>query len=101
MALYRQSIPAIELSLEKSTDNIPNDGHFYVLLRGEVKGRFRTKYKALALYRTLLKESGFKPQPVQVRTDSSRETVERYMDELESYWSDSHTHRRRGGKGRY
>ena len=101
MELYRQAILAIGLSLERATDRVPKDGFFYVLLDGEIKGRFRTKSKALSLYRALLEQSGHKPQPVQVSVDSTRENVERYLDELESYWSDSHTHRRRGGKGRY
>ena len=101
MELYRQAIPAIGLSLERATDRVPKDGSFYVLLDGEIKGRFRTKSKALSLYRSLLEQSGHKPQPIQVSVDSTRENVERYLDELESYWSDSHTHRKRGGKGRY
>ena len=101
MVLYRQAIPAIGLSLERATDRVPKDGFFYVLLDGEIKGRFRTKSKALSLYRALLEQSGHKPQPVEVSVDAGRENVERYLDELESYWVDSHTHRRRGGKGRY
>ena len=101
MQLYRQAIPAIGLSMERATDQVPKDGFFYVLLHGEIKGRFRTKSKALSLYRALLEQSGHKPQPVQVSVDAARENVERYLDELESYWSDSHTHSKRGGKGRY
>jgi len=101
MQLYRQATPAIGLSLERATDRVPKDGFFYVLLDGEIKGRFRTKSKALSLYRALLAQSGHKPQPVQISVNAARENVERYLDELESYWSDSHTHRKRGGKGRY
>lgn len=101
MELYRQAIPAISLSLERATPHVPNDGFFYVILDGEVKGRFRTRSKALALYKTLLEESGYKPQPVERPADPGRETVERYLDELEAYWSDSHSHRRRGGKSMY
>jgi hypothetical protein len=101
MQLYRQSIPAIGLSLERATENVPKDGFFYVLLKGEIKGRFRTKGSALALYRELLKESGYKPPPVAASVDASRENVERYLDELETYWSDTHRHRRRGGKTMY
>ena len=98
-ALYRQSIPAIHLSLERATENVPNDGWFYVLLRDEIKGRFRTKSEALALYRTLLSESGYTPPPVE--PSSRNETVERYLDDLEAYWTESHRHHRRGGKTMY
>lgn len=101
MGLYRQSIPAIDLSLERSTGNVPDDGYFYVLSKGGIKGRFRTKNKALVMYRALLEESGHKPQPVEAAADPSHETVERYLDELETYWLDSHRHKRRGGKTMY
>lgn len=101
MQMYRQSVPAIGLSLERATERVPKDGFFYVLLKDEIKGRFRTKSKALSLYRSLLEESGYKPQPAETSFDAARENVERYLDELESYWSDSHTHRRRGGKTMY
>ena len=101
MDLYRQSIAAIGLSLERSTERVPKDGYFYVLLKGEIKGRFRTKGSALAMYRAILKKSGYKPPPVEAAADVSRETVERYLDDLETYWSDSHRHKRRGGKTMY
>lgn len=101
MESYSQSIPAIGLSLERSTERVPKDGYFYVLLRGEIKGRFRTKSSALAMYRAILEESGYKPSPVAASGDASRETVERYLDDLETYWSEAHRHRRRGGKTMY
>jgi hypothetical protein len=101
MESYRQSVPAIGLSLERETSSVPRDGHFYVLLNGEIKGRFRTMRQALALYKSLLKESGYTPPPVDRKHDPAREAVERYMDELESYWADSHKHARSGGKTMY
>ena len=101
MELYRQAIPAVGLSLERATDRVPKDGFFYVLLDGDIKGRFRTKSKALSLYTALLAQSGHKPQPVQISVNAARENVERYLDEVEAYWSDSHRHTPRGGKGRY
>ena len=101
MGFYRQSVPAIGLSLERSTENVPKDGYFYVLLNGEIKGRFRAKGRALSMYRALLRESGYEPAPVETPTDASRETVERYLDDLEAYWSETHRHRRRGGKTMY
>ncbi len=100
-ALYRQSIPAIGLSLERATANVPNDGWFYVLLRGEIKGRFRTKAAAVTAYRALVDESGYKPPPVKASVDPGRDVVERYMDDLEAYWTESHKHARRGGRSMY
>ena len=101
MESYRQSIPAIGLSLERGTADIPKDGYFYVLLNGEIKGRFRAMKQALALYKSLLEDSGYTPPGVDTKGDPAHEAVERYMDELEAYWTDSHRHARRGGKTMY
>ena len=99
---YRQSIPAIGLSLERGTPNVQKDGYFYVLVKGEIRGRFRTMREAQEAYKKLLEESGYKPpEPAAARVDPGREAVERYMDELGVYWGESHKHMRRGGKTMY
>ncbi len=99
-ASYRQSIPTFGLSLEHHTNAVPGDGHYYVLLNGEIKGRFRFKNAALELYRELLQGTGYTPPPVE-KTTPRNEAVEGYLDAKESYWGESHKHTRRGGKGRY
>ncbi len=99
--LFNQSVPAIGLSLERCSSRVPHDGYFYIIVKDEIRGRFRTKAQAAELYRTILHESGYKPEPVASAAANSSETVERYLDEKEAYWSDSHRHTRRGGKGRY
>jgi len=99
--LYRQSIQAIELSLERSTPKVPGDGYFYVLLGGEIKGKFRNKGDALKMYKALLDASGYKPEPPARPRATTGESVEQYLDDLESYWDQSHRFQKRGGKGRY
>ena len=99
-ASYKQSIPPIGLSLERHTKAVPSDGLYYVLLGGEVKGKFRNKNAALELYRELLRDSGYKPPRIETAT-ARNEAVEGYLDAKESYWGDSHKHTRRGGKGGY
>lgn len=101
MERYKQSIPAIRLSIQRGTEDVPADGYYYVLLGGEVRGRFRTLKQAQAVYKTLLDESGYKPPARSDRIDPGHEAVERYLDELGAYWSDSHKHSRRGGKTMY
>ncbi len=96
---YRQSVQAIELSVERCTPLVPNDGCYYVLHRGQLKGRYRSLKTALVQYRAILEESGWRPEPPERQhKDSAPEAVERYMDELEAYWTSSHRHSRRGGK---
>ena len=99
-AFFRQSVPAIGLSLERGSPRVPNDGYFYVLVGDDVKGRFRFRKDALKLYEAILEESGYRPPPASTSGGRS-ETVERYLDELEAYWTESHLHTKRGGKGRY
>ena len=99
-ASYKQSIPNTGLSLERHTKSVPGDGFYYVLLGGEIKGRFRNKNAALELYREVLKTIGYTPPPVEKAT-ARNEAVEGYLDAKESYWGDSHKHTRRGGKGGY
>ena len=99
-ASYKQSIPPIGLSLERHTKAVPGDGYYYVLLNGEIKGRFRNKNAALELYREMLKTTDYTPPPVE-KAAARNEAVEGYLDAKESYWGDSHKHTRRGGKGGY
>jgi len=82
------------------TKAVPSDGYYYVLLIGEVKGRFRNRTAALELYRELLEATGYTPPPVD-KTTPRNEAVEGYLDAKELYWGESHKHARRGGKGRY
>ena len=102
MESYRQAIVAVNLSIERCTAAVPSDGYYYVLKDGKVEGRFRSLKQAQAKYKELLAASGYQP-PCKIATgvDPDREAVERYMDELEAYWIDSHRHSRRGGKTMY
>jgi len=99
MDSYRQSLESIGLSVERLTPNVPDDGWFYVVSKGKTKGRFRSLKQALACYKELVAESGWKPPVVaKAKVDPSVEAVERYMDELGDYWGSSHRHRRPGVK---
>ena len=97
---YRQTVPAIGLALERYTARVPNDGCYYVLLGDQVRGKYRNKGKALELYSSILKESGYTPPPIEASTPRN-EGVEGYLDSLETYWTESHKHTRRGGKSRF
>lgn len=79
---------------------MPNDGWYYVILKDEIKGKFKGKDGALGLYRSLLSDTGYSP-PSPERATGKDIVVEVFMDDLERYWSESHKFRRRGGKGKY
>ena len=97
MDSYRQSLPAIGLTVERLTPNVPPDSFYYVILQGEIKGRFGSLKRALALYKDLKAESGWNPPAEEkAKVDPSVEAVERYMSDLEYYWDSAHRHRRPG-----
>lgn len=99
---YRQAIPTTGVSLERNTGRVPGDGFYYVLVDGEVKGRYRDLRRARLQYKEMVAATGWKPAPPEKTTlDPSRDEVERYLDRLEDYWTDSHKHARRGGKTMY
>jgi hypothetical protein len=50
---FRQSVPSIGLFLEKGTEDVPDDGHFHLRLRGETVLRTRQEREALEEYRRL------------------------------------------------
>lgn len=102
MEPYRQTIPTLGLAIEGATPRVPNDGHYYVVFEGEMRGRHRSLKKAQVQYREILAAEGWKPEPVKKKAISpGAEAVERYMDSLEDYWGDAQGHRRRGGKTMY
>lgn len=103
MEPYRQSIASLGLAIERGTPAVPGDGYFYVLFAGQIQGRHRTLKKAQAQYSAIMAGQGWRPDPPPTTADANAEpeAVKRYMDELETYWSDAHGHRRRGGKSMY
>lgn len=102
MERYRQAIPDLELAVERGTPRVPDDGYFYVLFKGETRGRHRTLKKTQTQYREIAARQHWKPaQHVGKGPDPAAEAIERYMDSLEAYWTDAPKHRRRGGKTMY
>ncbi len=97
---YRQYIPELQLSIERSTETVPKDGKFYVIREGHVLGRFRSLKQAQELFRQVVQETGFKPKQEERAGKSAAELdVDRYLDTKEAYWADSYKHRGGGGRG--
>lgn len=98
--LYRQTIVDLGLSIERSTEKVPDDGRYYVLREYEVLGVFRTLKKAQALFKQLVSESGYQPKKQNSLGKSASElAIEHYMETKELYWASSYKFRGRGGKG--
>ena len=54
--MYREGTLAFDLFVERATDGVPNDGQYHVRFRGEIVGSFKSKKKAVDLYRLKRKE---------------------------------------------
>jgi hypothetical protein len=96
---YRQAIPDLNLSIEKATDKVPDDGKYYVLQNGKVLGAFRNLKQAQVLYRKIVQESGYKPTPVTTTKSAAEMATENYLAAKDLYWAESHKYRGGGGRG--
>jgi hypothetical protein len=97
---YRHFIPKLDLSIERNTDQVPNDGKFYIVHQGHVMDGFRSIKKAEERFRQLVKESGYKPEGSPAKPKSaSEEGIERYLDAKDDYWAESYKYRVKRGKG--
>lgn len=99
---YKRELPQLDLSVERDTENVPNDGCFYLLRRGKIIADFPTEKSALKKYREILEEVGFQPQEVETKklTPSER-WLEDYFYAKEMYWAESHKYTEKGGPGRH
>lgn len=77
---YRQVLPDLELSLERFTDDVPDDGRWYLLRSGQEIGRFRSRKAAQEAWKRHVRESGWEPRRPELDKDEiqRREQVERW-----------------------
>ncbi|HEX78015.1 MAG TPA: hypothetical protein G4O03_06350 [Dehalococcoidia bacterium] len=97
---YKHSIPKLNLSIERNTSQVPNDGKFHIVYDGCIVASFSSIKKAEERFRQLVQESGYKPEAPPTRPISARhESIERYLDAKDEYWAQSYKYRGKGGKG--
>ena len=77
---YRQVLPALELSIERLTSTVPDDGAWYVLRAGKQIGRFRTLKAAKEAWDAEIGASGWQPPRRSIDPDGmfARERSERW-----------------------
>lgn len=59
---YKHFIPKLNLSIEKNTEQVPNDGKYYIVRDGHAIEGFRSLKKAEEKFKQLVEESGYKPE---------------------------------------
>ena len=96
---YRQSIPDLGLSIERSTDATPDDGKYHLIKDGQPLGSFRVLKQAQEAFRLKVAEAGYNPVPSGQGKSASQMMTERYMEAKDLYWANSYKHRGGGGRG--
>jgi hypothetical protein len=92
---YRQYLPALELSIERHTNAVPNDGWWYLLRAGETLGRFKTRKAAQEAWGSIVAESGWQPEKPEARSTEemlSAERAARDRDARNEYWHSGRRH---------
>ena len=107
-AVYSERIPALGISLEQGTDDVPDDDRYHIVLDGAVVASFSNEKRALTEYRIrrdlLIEErgysSGFEPLPPEEVL--RRERVDSELLSLRAAASQAKQANatRKGGKGR-
>lgn len=77
---YRQSLPDLDLSIERYTDSVPADGAWYLLNGGKQLGRYRTLQAAKEGWDAFIEKSGWTPpqRPIDAKAMLQRESGERW-----------------------
>jgi hypothetical protein len=77
---YRQVLPALDLSLERFTENVPADGRWRLLQAGQEIGCFRSLKAGQEAWREFVRASGWRPtrSEVDVADVRRREQAERW-----------------------
>jgi len=97
---YRHFVPAISLSIEKNTGNVPNDGKFYLVKAGMVIQSFRSRRLAEERFRQMLVESGYRPEWKPSKSiNPLDESMERFFTSKEVFWAEGPKSMKKGGKG--
>jgi hypothetical protein len=78
---YKQQLPAIGLSLERSTPSVPDDGAYYLLRDGKRLGRYRSLSAAKIAWDEAVATSGWSP------TKRQLDPVEVALRERSERWS--------------
>lgn len=96
---FVQRLPALELSIERYTDAVPDDGAWYLLCAGDQLARFKTYKAAKDAWDEFVSASGWKPERRQLDPKEYliREATMRENERWHEYWGSSHKFRAKGG----
>ena len=97
---FKQYIPDIGLSIEKNTENVPQDNKYYLIHKGKIIESFKTLKLAEVRFKEKVKEIGYKPKPVDKSAKSAAElNIETYLDSKDIFWAEGPRRGKSGGRG--
>jgi hypothetical protein len=96
---YLQQLPAIGLSIERTTENVPDDGAYYLIRNGETLSKHSSLKSAQIAWKAVLDEAGWRPEKRHLDPEEllRREDDFRERTRFNEYWGSSHQFRT-GGK---
>ena len=95
MDAYRQQLPALGLSIQRNTEDVPADGWWYFMRHGQVVGRFRSRKAAQEVWQRIIDESGWTPPKANERSAKemlAAEKAARDRDARNEYWHSGRRH---------
>lgn len=106
--MFRQSFPDLGLSLERGTENVPDDGRYHLSIHGEIVESFGAERSALKAYETLRQrliiETGWSPDSTTPGKDEllarARAEADARAVQRESTRDKRANRTRKGGPGR-
>lgn len=89
------------ISVRHATDDLPSDGLWRLFKDGTEIGNYRSLGAAMRAYRVAVDASGWIPEVREKpRVDVAELAAQEAAARAEEFWSQAHSFRRRGGKGR-
>lgn len=97
MTRYKQFIKKVGLSLEKGTEDVPDDGRYHLCKSGQIMASFKTLQQGLKRYKDELEKMGYKPtKKVKKKADLVKEATDSYLLWAESDKAATHRPKKSG-----
>jgi hypothetical protein len=90
---YRQYRDDVGLYIERYTPRVPQDGKWYVILKDEIAGAYRSLKAAQERYRALLQEMNYNPassepsSSIDLAEALRREAQDEFIARHQVYWA--------------
>lgn len=95
MESYTQRLPALNLSIQQNTSEVPHDASYYLLQEGAILGRYRHLKAAQGAWCKVLDKEGWTPPKgpeLSASEKLKREKTAQERSEYFEYWNSGRRH---------